>query len=171
MLTLLIGSSCKPVEDKPDYSNFNEVVKKGAFECLIPKYLKQDKKLYPKAAIAYADSLNNTFFMIIREEIPDTEDENIEITAENYHVFATTGITSTLVDFDILETDTFLLNLVPAQMSEIKGEYAAHKLYYCITTLKTALYFYQIIGWTLYVNKNNIGVDLRNAALSFKPIE
>lgn len=168
---MLIGSGCASDEDNPDYSNFHAVVKRGAFECQIPNYLKQDKKLNPKAALAFADSLNNTFLMIIREEIPDTEDDNIVITPENYHLFAVTGITNTFTDFDILKTDTLVLNLVPAEMSEIKGEFAGHNLYYCITTLKTELYFYQIIGWTLYDNKSSVGVDLRNAALSFMPIE
>lgn len=155
----------------PDYKNFYQVSKKGAFEILIPNYLRQDKKLNPKASIAFADSLNNTFLIIIREEIPDTEDDGVVITAENYHLFATNGITSALTDGDIIRTDTATLNLVDAQMSEVKGEFADLDLFYCITTLKTELYFYQIIGWTLYTNKSTIGLDLRNAALSFKPIE
>jgi hypothetical protein len=155
----------------PDYKNFYQVSKKGAFEILIPNYLKQDKKLNPKASIAFADSVNNSFLMIIREAIPDTEDDGVVITSENYHRFATNGIIGTLTDADIISTDTATLNLVAAQISEVKGEFADLDLFYCITTLRTELYFYQIIGWTLYTNKSTIGLDLRNAALSFKPIE
>ena len=171
MSILLLVLGCQPKSDIVDYDNFNLINKRGAFQIYLPKYLYPDKKLYPKAAIAYCDSLNNTFFIIIREEIPDTEDDNIVILPENYHRFACEGIAAGLNDSDIEDPVVDTLNLVPALTSEIDGKFAGHKVFYTLTTLKTELYFFQLIGWTLYDYKSSTGLDLQHAAQSFSPVE
>lgn len=164
-------TQCKKDSFEIDYSNFNKVIKKGAFEIYIPKYLHLDKKLHPKAAVAYCDSMNNSFYIIIREEIPDTEDDSITITLENYHKFACNGISTQLANSDVDEAMVDTLNLVPALTSTIDGKFGEHKVFYTVTTLKTSLYFYQLIGWTLYSYRNTVGTDLINASKSFAPVE
>lgn len=168
---MLTGIQCKFSDTETDYSDFIHVVKKGAFECYIPKYLHQDKTLNPKAIVAYSDSLNNTFIMIIREEIPDTENDSIVISPENYHVFACAAIRDQLQDFNLISHSSPTLNLVPALISEFKGTFSGHQLFYSVTSLKSTHYFYQIISWSLVENQAVIGVDLRLSALSFKPID
>lgn len=168
---MFLITQCKPADTGFDYSNFNKITKRGAFELYVPKYLHQDKKLNPKAAIAFSDSLNNTFFMVIREEIPDTEDDSIVITSENYHQFACEGIAAQLKNPDISHGEPDTVNLFPVLNSTIDGKYDAHKIYYIVTTIKTELYFYQLIGWTLYENKATVGNDLFYIAKSFIPAQ
>ncbi len=168
---MFLIAQCKPADTGFDYSNFNKITKRGAFELYIPKYLQQDKKLNPKAAIAFSDSLNNTFFMVMREEIPDTEDDSIIITPENYHQFACEGIATQLKNSDISDAEQDPINLFPVMNSIIDGKFDTHKIYYTVTTIKTELYFYQVIGWTLYENKSTIGNDLLYAAKSFIPAQ
>lgn len=109
--------------------------------------------------------------MIIREEIPDTEMDSIEISLENYHKFACDGISSQLKNADVDNPEADTINLFPTLTSEIDGKFGDLKVYYTITSVKSDLYFYQLIGWTLYNLKNSVGVDLGNASKSFIPVE
>ncbi len=117
--------------------------------------------------MAYADSSNNTIFMIIKDQIPNTADEQITIEIENYFNFAQLAIFNTLNDPKESNRENITLNLNEAIFANIEGKYGDQKVYYCLTVVKTEDYFYQLIGWTLYKLKDSKGNDLRDAAFSF----
>ncbi|MFI5171635.1 MAG: hypothetical protein ACHQFW_04550 [Chitinophagales bacterium] len=143
------------------------MTKKGTFEFYVPKYLHQDKKINPKAIVAYSDTSGQTFFMVIREEVPDTEMENVTIELENYYTFVRSGITDGLKNARIFNDKSTIINEEEAIIAEIEGEYGGEKVYYCLAVIKTREYFYQLIGWTLKQNKETRGLDIYNSCLSF----
>lgn len=165
LLPFLLG--CDKSAEAPDYSNFNHIVKRGAFEIYLPKYLSPDKKINPKAKIAYADSVNNTIFILLKEEIPNTEKEDITIELENYYIFARQAIFNSLEDPKETDKENVTINLEDAIVGKIEGKYGGEKIFYCLTVIRTEEYFYQLIGWTLYKLKDTNGKDLCDAALSF----
>ncbi len=170
MLTIF-SVACNSGSEDPDYSNFNHIVKKGSFEIYLPKYLKPDKKINPKATLAYADSANNTIFMVIRDQIPNTEKDNITIQLENYFNFAQLAIFNTLEDPKESKRENIFINLNEAITAKIEGKYGDQKIYYCLTVVETENYFYQLIGWTLFKLKDTNGAEIYDAALSFAELD
>lgn len=158
---------CKRHDIEPDYSDFNLIKKRGAFEVYIPKYMHSDKKINRKATLAYTDSTNTTLFLLIKEQIPDTEADDITIALENYYTFARQGIFNTLEDSKEIDMDEISINTDDAIVGQLTGKYGGEKIYYCITVIKTEYYFYQLIGWTLQQYKDTKGKDLCNIGLSF----
>ncbi len=167
MCSCSVFQGCHYNAEKPDYRNFNLIKKRGAFELYIPKYMFSDKKINSKAALAYTDSSNSTLFMLIKEQIPDTEQEEITITLENYYAFARQGIFNNLEDAREVDKDEITINTDNAIVGQLTGKFGAEKIYYCITVIKTENYFYQLIGWTLLKYKDTMGKDLCDIGLSF----
>ncbi len=167
LLFIIALGSCKAKEETIDYSGFTPIVKKGKFQIYIPDYMSADKKISKKALASFADTANTTFLMIIREEIPDTERDSVDIALRNYSTFSRMAITDGLENARITGEDSILINDAPALISFIEGKYAGNKIYYVHAAIETETYFYQVIGWTLASVKSTRGKDLYNAALSF----
>lgn len=167
MLISIFFAGCKSSPDEMDYSNFTRVNKKGKFSIYLPNYLVPDKKINRNAELSYADTLNNTFFMVIREEIPDTESDSITIELNNYAVFAANAITEALTDPQIIARDTLQIDQHPSCITTMSGKYGGQRVYYIQAVVETDDFFYQLTGWTLGRFKDTRGADLRNACLSF----
>ncbi len=163
---LLFILSCKD-PDAINYRSYNHILKKGMYEMYVPKYIYPDKKINPEAIAAFADPVNQTFLMVIREEIPDTEKDSVVIELENYYTFAKSAITDELENAILIKQNNLLINNEIAILAEIEGLYGGRKIYYCLAVIKTQNYFYQIIGWTKDELKQTHGKALYNSCLSF----
>lgn len=168
LLAAILLTSCRPGKFEPDYTNFKHVVKKGKFELYVPGDMRPDKKLNSKSDLQYADTLNTLFLIIIREEIPDLEEDSIEITLEEYFEFAKAGIAEELTDPDDDNDTVSVINGIDALSCELEGEFAGQDVYYRITVLSDENYFYQIIYWTFSALKASRKDDLFASVESFK---
>lgn len=168
MLILLL-SSCAQDPETPDYGNYVHVVKKGQFELYVPPYLHPDRTINARSAIAYTDSLHNCFLMVYRENIPDTEEDSIEITLEEYGTYAAQAAVEMLVEAELRQQDTLTLMGYPALAMKYSGRYGGHDIWYCLTVVRTEAYFFQISAWTLKQYADTRGRDLYNAILTFYP--
>jgi len=161
-------TGCRKAAPQFDYSDFTHVVKKNKFDLYVPGYLYPDKKLYKNADLQYSDSLNTTFLLVIREEIPDLSEDSIEITLDEYLAYAQTGIVESLDDASGDKDTISRINGVPALSAELEGAYAGHDVYYRITVFMNDDYFYQVIFWTLKGLKEERETDFLASTASFK---
>lgn len=148
LIVSIFAPGCRQRKFEPDYSGFLHVVRKGKFELYVPGDMRPDKKLNSRADLQYADSSNTLFLLVIREEIPDLEDDSIIITLDEYFKFAASGITGELTDADLDEDTVTMINGVEAKSCEIEGDFKGQEVYYRLAVLSDETYFYQIIFWT-----------------------
>lgn len=165
----LLFQGCRQEVEAPDYSDFVHVVKKGQFELYVPPYLHPDRNVNQRAAVAYTDSLHNSFLMVYREVIPDTEDDSIEITLDEYAIYAAQAAEDMLTDASLRQQDTLTLSGYPALAMKYTGTYGGHDIWYCLTVVRTEAYFFQVSGWTLKQYADTRGRDLYNSMLTFYP--
>lgn len=145
------------------------VVKKGQFELYIPPWLYADRKLNPRAAIAYTDSLHNSNFIIYREFIPDTEDDSIIITTSEYATYAAQAVMRSLADAELRQTDTTLMHGYEAITMRFTGKLDTLDIWYCLTVVRTEAYFFQLAGYTLKHYADTKGAQMYDAMRTFYP--
>ncbi len=107
--------------------------------------------------------------MIFSEPIPETEDEDIVITNERYALYASSAVEKAIIDCKQIAKDTMRISGYEAIRMEYAGEYGGQDIWYCLTTVKTEVYFFQLSAWTLKRYRNTKGEDLKYAMLSFYP--
>lgn len=162
-------NACNEETYEADYSDFVHVVKKGQFEIYLPPYLYPDRKINTRAAIAYTDSLHNSNFVVYREKIPDTEDDSIIITTSEYANYAAQAMFKAMQDVEIRQTDTTRLYGYEAISMRFTGKYDTLDVWYCLTVVRTEVYFYQLTGFTLKPFADTKGREMYDAMLSFRP--
>jgi len=161
--------SCQKELRTPDYTEYLHVVKKGMFEMYIPPYLFPDRTVSDDVAVAYRDSLRNAFITVFREPVPDTEEDSIEISLEEYATYTAQAVYRKLQDAEPKRSDTTAINGYPAITQRFSGGLDTLQVWYCLTVCKTEYYFFQISAWTLREYADTKGLELYDAICSFKP--
>lgn len=133
----------------------------------IPEYFVRTTSLNNSAIVQYMNEMKGAYLIVIDD---NKEEINLSggnfVTPKDYFDFFLSGFKTD--DTNILSAQSLKINGYDAYQSEITANIDILKIYYLITIIESKDYFYNIICWSLFNDKDKFKNEYIKIANSFK---
>jgi hypothetical protein len=150
-------------------TKFSEKVGGHVFRMNIPDYMAKTFDLNDNAALQYQNTQKEAYTIVIEDSKEQLEKlgmkyvsakDFLEDFAKDFHADKVERVLSTITEFD--------LTPMKFAQAELTWKQDDIKFFMIITTVESSTYFYKILCWTIFDNKDTLKKDFLTIAKSLK---